>query len=391
MKTTFAVFVALVVGLAAGITMATIRAGGSVGAADGSSENEGYVRPSSLSNDTPLPKVVVDNPDYDFGTMDMQAEGRHDFIFTNAGDAPLRLTTGDTSCRCTLSKLEREEVMPGDSTKVTLTWTAKDITGPFRQTAHIETTDPRQPRVELTISGNVTVATRVIPGEVVFSSLSPDQTDTADVRIFGFIGQPLEIIDYQSTDPDSAGNFDVVLTELPPEQIEEEPHAQSGVLMRVTVKPGLPQGPFQQKIRLRTNVESTPEIFIPISGTVRGRISVVGPGYSPTTGILDLGTIRQDAGVRRRLLLVVHGPHRKEIKFEPVSVYPDLLKVELGTPKPLGEGDVMQTPLVVEVPQGSRPAHHLNPDHGRLGEIILKTNHPDMPRLRIRVRFAVEG
>ena len=37
--------------------------------------------------------------------------GSHEFVFTNAGKAPLKLAAGETSCRCTMSKLAQR----GDS------------------------------------------------------------------------------------------------------------------------------------------------------------------------------------------------------------------------------------------------------------------------------------
>ncbi len=54
--------------------------------------------------------------------MNMDAEETHDFIFANKGQAALKLYAGDTSCLCTVSRIEREEVPPGESTKVTLAW-----------------------------------------------------------------------------------------------------------------------------------------------------------------------------------------------------------------------------------------------------------------------------
>ena len=113
--------------------------------------------------------MVVDRTDYDFGTLDMAAKGSHDFLFRNAGDAPLKLVSGGTSCRCTLSKLGQEEIPPGGSTKVTLTWKPIDKTGPYQQTAKILTNDPARPRVTLTISGRITVAVQLSPSELVFS------------------------------------------------------------------------------------------------------------------------------------------------------------------------------------------------------------------------------
>jgi hypothetical protein len=103
--------------------------------------------------DAPAPKVVVDQSRYDFNTLDLASAGSHEFVFSNAGKAPLKLAAGQTSCRCTMSSIEEKEIPPGGSTKVKITWKSNDRPGPFEQTAKILTNDPKQPEITLTISG----------------------------------------------------------------------------------------------------------------------------------------------------------------------------------------------------------------------------------------------
>jgi hypothetical protein len=116
----------------------------------------------------------------------------------------------------------------------------------------------------------------------------------------------------------------------------------------------------------------------------------VGRGWDSDTGILTLGEVSHRTGVQRRLTLVVRGPLRKQVEFKPVQIAPSVLKVKLGQPSELN-GVVVEVPLIVDVPQGSPPANHLGSKQGELGEIILETTHPQVPKLRILVRFAIEG
>ena len=51
------------------------------------------------------PKVSIDQAEYQFGTLDKEATGRHDFVFHNTGHAPLGLSAGATSCRCIRSDI----------------------------------------------------------------------------------------------------------------------------------------------------------------------------------------------------------------------------------------------------------------------------------------------
>jgi hypothetical protein len=91
------------------------------------------------------------------------------------------------------------------------------------------------------------------------------------------------------------------------------------------------------------------------------------------------------------LLLIARGPLGKEVQFAVVRTDPDLLQVDqqkLKETTMIGSGTVTQTPLIIRIPKGSRRATYLG---SQLGEILIKTNYPEIPLLRIRVRFAVEG
>ncbi len=127
------------------------------------------------------------------------------------------------------------------------------------------------------------------PPELIFSRVTAGQSAAGQVRLWCNLPEPrLEIRDFKLTRPDCAKYFDVKLEPLPAAEIRQEHHAHSGVLVRVAVKPGLPQGPFQQTILLRTNLKSVPEVTIPIRGAVASQIAIAGPGWDADRGLLDL-------------------------------------------------------------------------------------------------------
>jgi hypothetical protein len=160
--------------------------------------------------------------------------------------------------------------------------------------------------------------------------------------------------------------------------------------MKITVKPGLPQGAFRQTIVLSTNLPSTPSISVDLEGTVGGDVTVAGEGWEASRGILSFGFVSSRTGAQRRLVLVARGPHGKEVKFKPVQIEPSFLRVELGKTTPIGDGTATQTPLLIQISKGSPPINCFGSDQGKLGQIVLETNNPRMPQLRIPVRFLVE-
>ena len=70
-------------------------------------------------------------------------------------------------------------------------------------------------------------------------------------------------------------------------------------------------------------------------------------GLASEAGVLDLGTVKSSRGLKRRLQLIVRGPHRQNIKFTLGEVTPDDLKISFGDTKPIGEGAAWQTPLLI--------------------------------------------
>ena len=208
--------------------------------------------------------------------------------------------------------------------------------------------------------------------------------------MYCYLDKPLEILDYKLSDQRTAEQFEVTFTSLSSDQLHNEVGARSGCLVKVTVKPGLPQGAFRQRILIRTNLEKTPTVVLPVEGTIGSDISIAGRGWDNQTGILSLGTINGREGAQRRLLLIVRGPHRKEVKFKPDRIVPELLKVQLGEATPIGNGEAIQTPLIIQIPKGSRSANHLGTEQGKLAEITILTSHPKVPVLRILLRFVIQ-
>ena len=74
----------------------------------------------------------------------------------------------------------------------------------------------------------------------------------------------------------------------------------SGREVVVGIKPGLPQGAIQQKIRLEINIPDVPPAEIKIGGRIGSPILVVGSGWDQERGLLRLGTIdrKKDSCVR---------------------------------------------------------------------------------------------
>jgi len=310
------------------------------------------------------------------------------------GGAPLILTKGSTSCKCTISEVNEEPIPPSRSVKVTVQWSGKGNLGEFQQTANILTNDPARPQITLTINGRLTASVRLDPAELVFTRITAGEKVKGKVRVYGDLAEPFQITDFKVDNPKIAGLFEFHSRPLSAEQLKEAQDAKAGYEVEVAIKPGLPVGPVREKILLSTSYSSHPTVELPVSGRVCSEIAIVGRGWEEENGLLDLNTVSGRTGGQFTLSLFAGGPHHAEIKYGPVEIDPDsvdVLKVEVGQTTLVNNGAMSRTTLTITIPPGSPPANHLGSDTGKLGQIKIKTNHPNVPMLRILVRFAVEG
>jgi hypothetical protein len=338
------------------------------------------------------PKVLVSERSYDFGAVERDTTVRHTFHFSNIGNAVLTLRAGTTTCtKCTIAELEKPEVKPGETVDVVVEYIASVDQPRFRQMAPIITNDPEQQRVELNISGKVTSKYRVIPDQLVLSKVSANETKTAEIKIVAFLADEVKLVSHEFLGAETAAYFEARSEPIPKADLKEE-DAKSGCRVIVTLKPGLPLGPFRQTIRLTLQMGDAEDttVEVGIFGSIDSDISIVGPGWNDDLGKLTIDSVKRAEGATRKLLLLVRGDHRHDLTIKPVKLDPPWLKVKLGEPSPLAGGTVVQVPLTIEIPPGTAPVNRLGSEQAKLGEIVLETSHPQAKQIRLYLKFAIE-
>jgi hypothetical protein len=171
--------------------------------------------------------------------------------------------------------------------------------------------------------------------------------------------------------------------------LHAEENAQSGVLLVVTVKPGLPLGAFRQKIDLKLNV-SDDLVSLPIEGTTVSDLQVIGPGWDDNRGILIFENVDGRVGAKANLNLLARGPNRKKLHPSLKEATPDFLKVSFGEPRQSSDEAPVLVPFTVEIPPGTKAAAHMGGGGGKLGEILIDTGDPEAATVKLRVQFAVQ-
>lgn len=95
------------------------------------------------------PKIVFKEEVHDFGTVKSGPELKHNFSFTNKGGGLLTIQQIQTSCGCTVAKVEKKSYKPGESGKIHVTFSTQGRTGPQKKTITVESNDPQSPRKQL--------------------------------------------------------------------------------------------------------------------------------------------------------------------------------------------------------------------------------------------------
>jgi hypothetical protein len=167
------------------------------------------------------------------------------------------------------------------------------------------------------------------------------------------------------------------------------PQAKKGVRIRLTAKPGLPLGPFDQWLEVKTDLPDAEKLKIPVLGRVIGNISVHGRYWNEDQGILRLGHIKSHEGARDELNLVVRGEGADDVELSIASIDPPEMLAKLGEPRRLKD-TLMHVPLVVEIPKGTPPMARLDTAQSDEARVVLKTTMPEVPEMVLQVRFAVE-
>jgi hypothetical protein len=391
MRIWFLVAAAIVLGLAFGYGLTVMELGASpVGSVDSVLN---FQTPKPVGNG---PRVVADNEEYKFGSMERESYKSHVFTVRNEGHEPLILKKGESTCRCTKFEIgdknlktgESITINPGESATVNVQWHATVPPGTFRQSATIETNDSSRPQLTFTITGDVTASHRMTPDNLVFSSVSASEPHTADVSIYCYRSGQLEVTSHQFTDASTADKFDFKSEPMPANLVKDDKDAQSGVILHVTVKPGLPLGEFHQKLQIHLN-QLEDAIELPIVGTTVSDLVIAGRGWDDDHSLLTLGTFSSHDGAKAELYILAHGRHRKDLHPTIKEVTPDVLKVKLGKPVATVDDGPVRVPVTVEIPPGSPAMLHLGGEEGKLGNILIDTGDKEAEQIRIRVRFAI--
>lgn len=179
---------------------------------------------SNIQNKSPQPPTIsISEEEWDFGKIKEDESPVHIFIIKNIGKEELIISRARASCGCTATMLSSDNIKPGQSAELQVTFNPTGFNGIVKKDVTIESNDPQLPKTKVTIIAEVDP----IPSPQ--ASLSNSQWDLGlisqgDLPAFSFTienkGELDLIIDKIDASEYIQYNTEIPLTLLPGEKQE---------------------------------------------------------------------------------------------------------------------------------------------------------------------------
>jgi hypothetical protein len=334
----------------------------------------------------PQPKAVIEETTFAFGGMQLGEERDHTFVIRNEGQAPLAVVVGPTTCQCTVGNVSKDQVEPGESAEVKLTWKPTAETDEFDKGAEIWTNDPDHETIKLNIKGIVAARLRIYPG---YTWSDMQSREGGSTELTGMILSPISenftITGFECENPHASAEA----TKIEDADRLKELEVMSGYIVKVTLQPEMTFGGFSFPLTIKTDLKDAAGVPSDVKVTIRGSRSgpfrIVGPEWFAEIGTIALGTFDAVTGRSVTVKAVALQPPPEGLKVNEADVVcdPKELKVRIvpDESKP-GSGRFL---LTVEYPPGAPRTVRREEQPAR---VRIRTNHPKSPEFEFMVYFA---
>lgn len=335
----------------------------------------------------PKPKVSVPELNFKFGSMALGGDQSHEFIFKNEGEGPLKLAKGPLMCKCTMPDVPDQEVKPGESMAIKLTWKPEEIAENFYKNAVIWTNDPENPRITLSIEGMVFEDPAFAPRVFILGDIPWDK----DFESTGHLGtvtyKDMEIESVESSHPEflsatwaleDAGNFPRIEGAM---QIPTKSFA-----INLKVAPSGQVGPFAGWLKFKLKNSVATEHKIEVHGNRAGPIAIHGPDYQASMSMIDLKRFKSAEGKKTRLFMFL-APFGEELQIKEVISKSNNLTASLKKESQDG-AEKERYVLTIEAKPGAVVGTTFS--LGTPDDLTIKTNHPKVPEILFKARYIVQ-
>jgi len=233
----------------------------------------------------PPPRLLIENPVFDFGEADVHSELSHVFVLKNTGGRPLKIENIKSNCTCTKAEVSATILRPDQSTELAVHLRVKNSTVPLLGRITISTNDPDAPSMDVKVQVRAKIGLQVSPTFVDFGSL-----ETANIS-----EMPFELTVLTAADD----AFSVKLSD-----VFGEPTIQATIdrtedrpRISLSLSPMTPIGPLTAVVTVSHEDMDVPDLTLPVRGEVVGPVR-----FLPKTAYL--GLLEDDDDLMQRVEIV---------------------------------------------------------------------------------------
>ncbi|RJP63768.1 MAG: DUF1573 domain-containing protein [Ignavibacteriales bacterium] len=214
------------------------------------------------------PKISAAVTNYEFGKITQGAVVSHEFIILNNGGDTLKIKDVRAGCGCTVVKPEKTSLLPGENTKIYVTFDSKGRKGHQQKYVYVTSNDKEKPELRLSFTADIELPETGVKPE------GPRIQFVYSNHDFGIIEEG-KVVEWTASFK-NAGNSDLVIKD-----VKSSCGCTAAVLSGKTIKPGESgnlkiefdsnnkNGKISKTVTLYTNDIITPNPTIVISADVQ--------------------------------------------------------------------------------------------------------------------------
>lgn len=299
------------------------------------------------------PKLRCDENTFDFGDAWSGTVVEHAYVIHNDGKSPLELLNVKTTCGCTVVDYDKV-IAPGGQGKVTVKLTLSKAvqSQPVSRSVQVESNDPANKVVPLTIKGKVKPRVALEPSNAVFGTVTDETDVTRVIKVTNYTEGHMKL-EPVPLPPGQQSVFKAEVTEVEPGKVAE---------IKITGVRPFAERNNSTVLQFTTGLDKDERISVPCS-LYSPPLLEVSPNRLPLFLPLTREFIRQ---------VTINYSGKEDFKIESVVPGNDQIKTELT---PVAGSKSFR--MVVRVPQDFTP-----PNHDPI-DIILKTNLKEKSELQV--------
>lgn len=211
------------------------------------------------------PRIVCDEPIFDFGERNNSEFVEHSFPIRNAGTLALEIRNVHASCGCTAVKPSQNVIPPGGEATIGARLDLRGRNGYQQKSITVQSNDPDTPTLMLQLKGTALQPLRAQPSALFFGRIGPADARSRVCEVISARG-PIQIVGLRTDHPG------LLLKQLEPEA-DADGATQK---FELTIDPALPEGSVNGTVFVKIDPADQPELSIPVAAYV------VAPAATPT-------------------------------------------------------------------------------------------------------------